>query len=107
MLLSDILQKIFTMKKLLLLATISLSFNAVAFGLPKLEVPKASSAGNLTENIATALKALHDGGIQCDKITNFEPTLSMKGELTGAEVQCDEKNTYTVLKNDAGMVIKS
>lgn len=93
------------MKKIFIASLAIASFGSFAFGLSAPSTDTKMSKGNANmENIASALKAIHDGGLKCDKITDFKPSIDMKS----FDVQCDEKANYTVVKtDDNGMVLET
>lgn len=91
------------MKKLAVLALTAVSFGSFAFSLPSSDA-HMSKLDVGVDNASSALKAIHDGGIKCDKITKMTPILNPKG----FDVQCDDsKEDYTVLDTDNGMVVKT
>lgn len=86
-------------KAISVVAFLTVSFNASAFGLPKVEVPSVNTD---TQNMIAALKVIQDGGIQCEAITNFKVASNVKGY----QVECDSKNQYTLLDTNDGLVLK-
>lgn len=85
-------------KLLTVTATFTLSFNAMAFGLPKVEAPSVSTDA---QNIVAALQVIQDGGIKCSEITDFKLASNVKGY----QVECDNQKKYTVLDTDNGLVL--
>ncbi|MGF1843357.1 hypothetical protein L4C39_09255 [Vibrio clamense] len=86
-------------KLLTVTATLTLSFNAMAFGLPKVEAPSISTD---TQNIVAALRVIQDGGIKCSKITDFKLASNVKGY----QVECDDQKKYTLLDTDNGLILQ-
>ncbi|MGF1764602.1 hypothetical protein [Aliivibrio kagoshimensis] len=86
-------------KYITFIATVALSFQSAAFGLPKVEVPSISTDA---QNMVAALKIIQDGGIECSKITDFKVATNVKGY----QVQCDATNNYTILDTDNGLVLQ-
>ncbi|MRI33990.1 hypothetical protein EOPP23_13420 [Endozoicomonas sp. OPT23] len=80
--------------------SLAVSMNVSAFGLDS--VKNATSEDVAANNVVAALKIIQDGGIQCDKITNFMPNPINKTYT----VTCDGDDSYTLIDTDAGLVLK-
>lgn len=96
----EIYNKELTMKKSLIIsATLITSFNAMAFGLPDIEIPSISTDA---QNIISALEVIQDGGIECSQITDFKVATNVKGY----QVECDSNKNYTLLDTNDGLVLQ-
>jgi hypothetical protein len=86
-------------KYITFIATVALSFQTAAFGLPKVEVPSINTDA---QNMIAGLKIIQDGGVECESITDFKVATNVKGY----QVQCDETNSYTLLDTENGLVLQ-
>ncbi|WP_215403976.1 hypothetical protein [Vibrio gigantis] len=80
-------------------AALTLSLNAMAFGLPKVEVPSVSTDA---QNMIAALQVIQDGGVECSEITDFKLASNVKGY----QVECDNQKSYTLLDTNNGLVLQ-
>lgn len=86
-------------KLILTAASLTLSLNAMAFGLPKVETPSINTDA---KNMITALQVIQDGGFKCSEVTDFKVATNVKGY----QVECDSKKKYTLLDTNDGLVLK-